>query len=378
MRWSLPLGSVAGIRLFVHVTFLLLIAWVAYESVARGEPPAAVAASVAFMLAVFACVLLHELGHALMGRRFGVRTRDITLLPIGGVARLERIPSDPVQELWIALAGPAVNVLIAAVLAPAVLATRGPGPFLAAALTFDYRESFLGALAGLNIWLVIFNMIPAFPMDGGRVLRALLALRLSYRRATRIAAGVGQVIAVLFVFVGFTRSMPILVLIGVFVWLGAQAESHQVDVRAAIGGVPVRDAMVTRFRALSEHDTLADASRELLAGTQQDFPVVEGDRLAGVLGHADLIRALASRGPEASVGDVMRRDCRTVEETQMLDRVVDAMSQEGCPLIPVTRDGRLVGLLTKEHLGELMMINSALRQSGGPGQRGSHRVAADA
>jgi Zn-dependent protease len=355
-----------GIGIYIHWTFLILLAYIAWANSASGPRGALLA--VVFILAVFLCVVLHELGHALMARRFGVGTRDITLLPIGGVARLERIPEEPRQELLIAIAGPAVNVVIAAILYAGLALTSRPTPMTveggATLATVINAVGLAPLLMVFNIWLVLFNLIPAFPMDGGRMLRALLASRLNYARATRIAAGVGQVIAILFAFWGLLYS-PFLVLIAVFIFLGAQAEANLAEVRYGLSGVPVRDAMLTTFTTLSPSDTLAVASEHLLHGSQQDFPVVDGGQIVGVLPRADLVRALAEEGPGVPVGKVMRGDCAPVQENERLYSVFQRMQETKCPLVPVTRQGELVGLVTLENVGELMMINSAMRQARG-------------
>jgi len=359
MKWSWKIGSVAGIGIFMHWTFLLLLGWIVLMHARQGADAAAAIAGVVLVLAVFGCVVLHELGHALTAKRFGIRTRDITLLPIGGVARLERMPDDPRQELWVALAGPAVNVVIAAALFFSLEFTAGLMPFSQAARV---GGGFASQLMWINVVLVAFNLLPAFPMDGGRVLRALLAHRLEYVRATQIAATVGQGMAILFGIVGLFFN-PMLMFIALFVFLGAQEEAHHVQLRALLRGIPVRDAMMTRFTVLREDDSLAAAVRELLAGSQQDFPVVRDDRVVGVLPRQDLVRRLAEQGQQARVGDVMRKDCATAEDTEMLDGAFQRMRAANCPTLPVVRGGRLVGVVTLENVGELMMINSAYQSA---------------
>jgi Zn-dependent protease len=357
MKWSWKLGKVSGIKIQVHWTFLILIGWVILLHVSQGADTAQVVSGVALVLAVFGCVVLHELGHALTAQRFGVQTRDITLLPIGGVARLERMPDKPSQELLVAAAGPAVNVVIAAILFALLAVTNSLRPLAEVAVV---GGNLLVQLAWLNVILVAFNVLPAFPMDGGRILRALLAMKLDYVRSTQIAASIGQAMAILFGFVGLFAN-PILLLIAIFVYLGAQAEAQQVQLRVALEGVPVADAMMTRFRALRRADTLERAVDELLAGSQQDFPILDGERVTGMLIRADLVKALKESGRQTAVADVMREDCPMLDEDEPLERALTQMRTGKCSALPVVRRGTLVGLLTLENVGELIMVNTALR-----------------
>jgi Zn-dependent protease/CBS domain-containing protein len=361
MRWSWKLGRIVGITVQVHWTFLILIAWVVAVHAARGATVGATLRGIVLVLAVFACVVLHELGHALTARRYGVATRDITLLPIGGVARLERMPEDPRQELAVAAAGPAVNVGIAGALF-ALLAGMGVTRGLDA--TVLVGGNLLAQLLWVNVVLVAFNLIPAFPMDGGRMLRAVLATRIPYARATRIAATIGQGLAVLFGFLGLFRGNPFLLFIAVFVYLGAQAEAQQAETRSALAGVPVRTAMMTRFRALAPTDPLQVAVDELLAGWQQDFPVVEGGRVRGMLVRADLVRALKAQGPQCAIGEVMREDVFTALPDEPVHAVVTRMRSVGSTSVPVVDGDRLLGLLTLENVGEFLMVSAALRDGG--------------
>jgi Zn-dependent protease len=359
----------------VHWTFLILIGWILFTDVVQGvkreQPTNQIAVEAlegtVFICAIFACIVLHELGHALTAKRFGVQTQDITLLPIGGVARLERMPEDPVQEFWIAIAGPAVNVAIAGVLV-GVLLIFGSGLTLPSTAdlsidVFHKFDQFLRQLLYVNVFLVVFNAIPAFPMDGGRVLRAVLAhFSGDYVRATQVAASVGQLLAIGFGFLGLFVGNPFLIFIALFVFLGAQEEAHLVQMRSLMKGLPVRAAMMTRFRALSPDDSLATATRELLAGAQQDFPVVSDERVVGILHRSDVINALANDSG-GRVGDLMHTDCGTVEDTEMLASTFQQMREIGCSTLPVVHDDQLVGLITLENVGELMMINSALSQA---------------
>ncbi|NIM49799.1 MAG: CBS domain-containing protein [Gemmatimonadales bacterium] len=357
MKWSWKLGRVSGIKIQVHWTFLIIIAWVVLLHVSQGASAAAMVGGVALVLAVFGCVVLHELGHALTAKRFGISTRDITLLPIGGVARLEKMPEKPREELLVAVAGPAVNCAIATLLALGLGLARAHQPVAEVTVV---GGNLFAQLMWINVILVLFNLLPAFPMDGGRILRALLAYRLDYLRSTRIAAAVGQMMAILFGFVGLL-SNPFLVVIAIFVYLGAQAEAQQVQVRFALEGVSVREAMMTRFQVLTAHHTLNDAVGELLAGAQQDFPVLEDDRLVGMLIRGDLVKALKDRTRDTSVTEVMRREYQVVDENEDLHSALLRMRRGRCASVPAVRGQSVVGLLTLENVGELLMVSSALR-----------------
>jgi Zn-dependent protease len=360
MKWSWKIGSLAGIELRIHATFLLLLAWVGATHWLTGKSAAAAANGVVFILALFACVLLHELGHSLAARRYGIPTRDITLLPIGGVARLERMPEKPGQELAVALAGPAVNVAIAAALFGWLAVTEGLAPL--AQLTVA-GGPMLERLLAANVMLVVFNLIPAFPMDGGRVLRALLASRMEYTRATQIAAGVGQGLAFVFGFVGLF-SNPMLLFIALFVWIGASQEASATQMKAALAGTPIRAAMLTDFRTLGSGDKLADAVRLVLSGSQQDFPVMEQGQVAGILTRGDMLVALAEHGHDHPVTGPMRRDFLTTDYTEMLEVAIGRLQECGCHTMPVIHEGELKGLLTMDNLGEYFLIQAAIRKRG--------------
>lgn len=357
MKWSWKIGAYRGIPVRIHATFILIIAWVAISQWYSSGDMGALIGSIVFILALFGCVLLHEFGHALMAQKYNIKTRDITLLPIGGVARLERMPDDPRQEFWVALAGPAVNVLIAVVLFLWLWVTNALEPLSEVSLI---SGPFLERLMVVNIWLVLFNLLPAFPMDGGRVLRAFLAMRMDYARATSIAAGIGQGMALLFGFIGFF-SNPFLIFIAFFVWIGAASESGMAQMRSSFDGTPVRAAMITDFYTLQKSDYLARAVELIIAGSQQDFPVLDGGHVVGILTRDKLISALSKHGQNIDVGEVMQRDFQAADSSEMLQTAFMRLQGCDCRIMPVLRGEKLVGLLTMENIGELMMIQSALK-----------------
>ncbi len=357
MKWSWRIGRVAGIDVDVHATFVILLGWVALSHYLARKSVADAFSGLVFIGSLFLIVVLHELGHALAARHYGIRTRDITLLPIGGVARLERMPDDPKQELLVALAGPAVNVALAIVLVATLVpaaAWTGLGAFQL--VGGDFLEKMLWT----NVVLAAFNLIPAFPMDGGRALRALLAMRLDYVRATHIAASIGQGLALIFGFVGLFWN-PFLVFIALFVWMGAAGESSMVQMKSALGGIPVSRALISDFRALSPDDSLETAVEQVLAGFQHDFPVVQDGRLGGVLTRKALLAALAQKGQASTVRQTMETKFETADPAEMLESVFIRLQDCGCQSLAVVRGERLVGLLTMENIGEFVMIQSVLR-----------------
>ncbi|MBX6315667.1 MAG: site-2 protease family protein, partial [Isosphaeraceae bacterium] len=358
MSWSWKIGRIAGIPIYIHWTFLILIGWVVLGHAMEGHDVRTTIEGVVFVLAIFGCVVLHELGHALAARRYGVPTADITLLPIGGIARLQRIPDKPAEELVVALAGPAVNLVIAGSLYLAGVRLRGNpnDPDLLVHMPF------LPKLMLVNLFLLLFNLLPAFPMDGGRVLRALLALRLDYAQATRIAAGIGQFMAILFGFLGMFGN-PMLLLIAFFVWIGAEGEAAAVQERLMLKGLRVRDAMLTDYRTLHPLDTLGHAADLLLAGSQPDFPVVSEEGAVGVLTRDALLAGLAQGGREARVAESLRHEIGTVEADSSLTKAVARLKQGGEPCLLVVERGEPVGLLTLENIGELLMVRTALTEA---------------
>jgi Zn-dependent protease len=370
MKWSWKMGTFAGIAVYVHATFLLLLGWIALSHWMQYRSLLPTLTGVAFTLALFVCVVLHEYGHALMARRFGIATKDITLLPIGGVARLERMPDKPNQELWVALAGPAVNVVLAALLGAYPFLTGHFEPVRQMGLT---HGMFLERLLFANLFLVGFNLIPAFPMDGGRVLRALLAKRMEYVRATQIAARVGQGLAFLFGFVGLFTN-PFLVFIALFVWIGAAQEAAVVETKSALGSVSVKDAMISDFRTLSPRDELSKAVKLVLGGWQQDFPVVTQGRVTGMLLRSDLIAACTKGGVHTSVDETMRRDFTVASPTEPLQSVFMRLHEAESATAAIVENDKLVGVVTLESMTEYMMIHAALTTAK---RTGNGRIKAD-
>ena len=354
MGWSLTIGRIAGTQIRVHITFLLFLIWIFAASYASGGADAAWS-GVLFMLLVFTCVIAHEFGHIFTARAFGVQTPDVTLLPIGGVARLERIPEDPGQEFLIAIAGPLVNVVIAVGLIVIAGAHVGSGTALE-----NGSVSLVDRLAAVNLFLALFNMVPAFPMDGGRILRALLGTRLGFVRATEIAALIGQVVAFALGFIGLF-SNPMLIFIAIFVYLAATSEAHMVALRAMSRGVPVSAAMITQFATLRPDEQIEQAVQTLLQTSQGEFPVVNGaGEPVGLLTRADIIRAMKDFGPSASVANAMSSDLPTLGSRRCLSEALTLLQEKTAPAVAVVEpNGRLAGLITSESVGEMLMLQNA-------------------
>ena len=364
MKWSWKIGSYKGIGVFVHATFLLIIAWVGLSYWQQTQTLAGTLEGILFTLVLFGCVVAHEFGHALTAQRYGIKTRDITLYPIGGVARLERMPDKPIQELWVALAGPAVNLVIAGLLFIWLLLSGTLAPMSGVNLT---AGPFLERLLLVNITLVLFNLIPAFPMDGGRVLRSLLAMRMEYTRATQVASSIGQGFALVFGFIGLFYN-PTLIFIALFVWIAAGQEASMVQMKSSLGGIPVSRVTITEYMALSPSDTLATAVELILAGSQTDFPVVDNDVVVGVVTRNDILHALPRQDRSLTIDRIMQRDFQTVDANEMLEPAFARLQSCSCHTMPVTYHGKLVGLLTADNIGEFVMIQSALRQVRGERQ----------
>ena len=355
MPWSLTIGRIGGTDIKIHITFLLFLAWIGFSAWER-EGPAAALSSLIFILLLFLCVTLHEFGHILMARRFGIETPMVTLLPIGGVASLERLPTKPMQEFLVAIAGPAVNLVIGAVL---ILLLGRIGPERLSQLD-DPNVSLLARLAAANIFLVVFNLIPAFPMDGGRVLHAFLSIKLGPQRATQVAATIGQALAFGFGFLGLFGN-PLLLFIAIFIYIAASAEARMSSVQEALRGLSAADAMETRFTAIPIEANLAQAVEALMSTAQHEFPVVDSfSKPVGILTREDILAALPNHDRSAPVASFMRSPVESVRLSTpaevLLERLQSAIART---LFVIKSDGAIVGIVTGQTLAELMMIKSA-------------------
>ncbi len=365
MKWSMRLGTLAGIAVYVHATFFILLLWIALSYWRSEQSLQAVIHGIGFILALFGCVVLHELGHALTARRFGIKTRDITLLSIGGVASLEKMPDDPRQEILVALAGPAVNIVIAGLI---WLWLSLQQIIMPDQLSSMLQGNMLQQLLVVNLFLAGFNLLPAFPMDGGRVLRAILAMRMDRTAATRRAASVGQAFALWLGLVGMLYN-PFLIFIALFVWIGAMAEAGTEEIRSLLHGNTLAHAVITNFESLSPHDSLARAIKLTLDGVQKDFPVIQGEEIIGVLTQEDLLRGLHEQGALATVREHMQTNIERADVNESLESVMKRLQSCGCRLLAVTENGQLVGIVNIDNIMELVRIEAALKE-GNPAFRG--------
>ncbi len=353
MGGSIQLGRILGIPLRVHFTFLLLLAFFGYLGYRDGDAVGAVW-SILFICALFGCVILHELSHSMVARYYGVEVESITLLPIGGVAAMKEMPRAPVQEGVMAIAGPIASMAIAAVFAGIIAVTGSLGP-----IVFQGQPLF-GALMWTNIIIAIFNLIPAFPMDGGRVLRAVLAHYLGLVRATRVAVTLGQILAVGIALGGvFILGNLWLGLIGVFIFLGAGQEGRQVQTQALLASVTARQAMVQGFATLNRHWTIGATLAYIGQGYQRDFPVVDELTIVGIASRDALVNAYHQLGPDRLVGEVMSTAiCQVTPEANMAD-VYRQMPPGACRVLLVLEGGAVIGLVTPDSIQERLVAASS-------------------
>jgi Zn-dependent protease/predicted transcriptional regulator len=360
MRYSLSLGRPFGIKIAVHWTFLLLIIWIVAINIRHGASTSQVILSVLFILALFVCVTLHELGHSLAARRFGTETKSITLLPIGGMANIEDIPEKPREEIIMTVSGLIVNVIIALVLW--VIVTILPGENFDRNMEHITGQNFLSLLMYVNLFIVAFNLIPAFPMDGGRILRAVLSIRFDRVSATRYSMMVGQVFGVIFALVGLFIN-PFLFVIGIFVVMGARLEYTQVRFTSFLVDHTAGDILMEDYASLQQEEPLKHAVDLLLRSSQKGFPVKEGDEVVGILTKNDIIGGLSRYGEDAPVREVMTTGFKHVDAATPLRDIFMTMQRERTDILPVFDGRKLIGVIDQDNIQEFIMVQSALRES---------------
>jgi Zn-dependent protease len=358
-KWALYIGSLLGIKLFIHWSFLIILVWIFLMYFRMGHSISAGLDGVFFIIVLFACVIMHELGHALMAKRFKIITRDITLYPIGGIASLESIPEEPSQELKVTLAGPAVNVVIGISIWIYLKATNQiPDPETIRSgnvFTLPFAFSIMYA----NIVLAVFNLIPAFPMDGGRVLRSLLAMKMDPAKATEIAARLGQFLAIIFVFVGFFYDFW-LVFIGMFLFLGASSESRIVEIKNALEGIRVKDVIVTNFTSLTTDSTINEASKRLVSTNEKSFLVTKNDNVEGILNYKDIIEALHNGEGQKTVESYIQKEFRWIGYEDQLSDIFPLIRLGKQTIFPVKGNDKLIGVIYSENIDKWILLKHNL------------------
>lgn len=357
MKRALSFPKIFGISIYIHWTFSILIAWIIYSNLRAGLDWLHVGWMVLFVLSLFVCVTLHELGHALAARHYGILTRDITLYPIGGIARLEKMPEKPSQELVVAFAGPAVNVVIMLLLLPFIAKMNIAVSESETALLIN-ESNFLAMLGIINVWLALFNLIPAFPMDGGRVLRALLAMKTGRVRATNIAATVGKILAAGFVFAGFYLN-PFLIFIGLFIILGAHSEAKMVQAQSYISGFTARHALMTDVKMLDVKQRIFDAVKMLLDGEAKNFLLMKEGKPYGIVTRDHIIKGLREQGEDTGLETIADTQLYYADINTPLEEIFNDIQRQGNPLVLITENGQLAGAVDFENISELIMVNSA-------------------
>ncbi|MEF8811364.1 MAG: site-2 protease family protein [Bacteroidales bacterium] len=362
MKYSLTLGRPFGIRISVHWTFLLIIAWIVFINLQQGLGLRDILFSVLFVFSIFFCVVLHELSHSLTARRYGIPTRSITLLPIGGVADLEKMPEDPRQELMVSVAGPLLNLAIALFLW-IVLSTTGRLDLNPANFQVINKSNFLVILMFANLMLAVFNLIPAFPMDGGRVFRSLLAMKLPRDQATLVAMNIGKIFA-FFIAIWGLYANPFLIFIAIFIYIGAQREYEMVKYTSVLAGYTIEKVLMHEYTPLHPQDSLKRAVEILLDGPEQRFIVTDEERVVGILTRNDIIQGLIKYGEDAKVEKIMNTDVTVFPSGTSLEEAYEKMRYQQITMAPVVENEKVKGLIDMENIHEFIMVRTAMRRTG--------------
>jgi len=360
MKGAFKLGNIAGIGIFIHWTFSLLIAYIVFSNYRAGHTSEQIIWSVIFILSVFITVFLHELGHALAAKKFNIKTKDITILPIGGLARLDRIPEKPKEELIVAIAGPAVNITLALITGLFITIPSIKDLTIQLAGGVNQGNFFLNFFI-VNIWLSIFNLIPAFPMDGGRVLRALLAMKFKRHIATNIAAKIGQILAIGFVIIGF-YSNPFLIFIGIFIIIGAQAEAQHTHAKSILVGYNVKDVPMKDNVIIDKNETVKKAVQMLLNGQAKNFLITENNKPIGTLSRDEIVKALSEHGENEIIQNIMNKDLIFINANTPLEEAYQLAQANKASLMPVIENNQLIGTLDTENILEFIMVKDAYRK----------------
>ena len=347
MKGSFRLFKIFGISVNIHITFILLFLLVLSGGIKW----------VFVMSGVFFFVTVHELCHSLMAKRFGIKVREITLLPIGGVASMTKMPEKPLQEFLISIAGPLSNISVILIFFFPLKYILGEEVLLHSWSTATWPLA-IAYVYWINLALAGFNLIPAFPMDGGRILRSILAVKLGYRRATKIAATFGHIFALLFAYVGIVKWNIMLIAIAIFIYMSASSEEFQIDVRETLKKFKVRDILSRDFFTVTSEATLAKVLELTFHSHQENFPVIEDGRFVGFLTRQDVAASIHKSGVDAKVEDVMRRDFPKAKESDSLIRVQGVMQESNMTALPIMKDAEVVGVITLEDIGRVYSLAS--------------------
>ena len=350
MRGSIKLFKVADISINIHVTFLLLL--LLFLSMGFKW--------LFLIVAIFFFVTLHELAYSLVAKKFGITVKEITLLPIGGVASMTKMPDKPYQEFLISLAGPLFNIAVVVVFFLPLYRILGP-EVLFHPLSVGTFKLAVAHIYWLNLILAVFNLIPAFPMDGGRILRAILAQKMGYQRATKIAVNFGHIFALLFGYIGLVNGHIVLIIIAVFIYMAASSEEMQVDIKETLKKFRIKDIIPAQFLTLSKDATLSKILELVFHSHQEDFPVVEGGKMVGFVTRHDIINGMHTRGTSASVSDIMREDTPILRENDSLDKAQGLMQESNLRALPVMKNGGVVGVITVEDISRVYSVMSKRR-----------------
>jgi len=369
MGGAFKIGRFSGIDVRVHWTFFLLLTFFAFIGYQTSGSPVGALTATAMIVALFVCVLLHEFGHSLVAQRLGIGIHSITLLPLGGVSNLESLPEKPADEVKITLAGPLVNVVLAPIFFGVGL-LFGAVPRLPAELFTGVGSvgQFFFYLGYVNVVLAVFNLLPAFPLDGGRILRALLATRLGALRATDISSAVGKLFAVAFFLIGLISGNLLLALVAVFIYFGATGESQMVRQREKTRGLSVSDVMGTKphTETVTPYHTFGQVLDSVIHGYQEDFPVVdESGNLVGMITRDEIMTAAHSPERYQSVRELMKTNVPTISsQADLFEDGLRILQQSGLRALPVTENGELVGMLTIEDVGNARLLGPLPKKTG--------------
>lgn len=361
---KIRLLTVMGVRINIHWTFLLLIAWILImQAVSRASIGQTIWALIA-IASIFACVVLHELGHALTASHYHIRTRDITLYPIGGIATMEKLPAKPLEEIFISMAGPLVNLVIAAVLLPFI---PDYVPFWKTAGVIDnvHAGNFVLYLHSINMILALFNLIPAFPMDGGRVLRGILGLFMQDDSPTYIAILTGRIIATLFILIGLFSFNLILPVIGLLIVFADAGEEQLVYLRTAVKGIPLKELAVRDYATLQDDLTIQEVAAEWLPAHHQYFAITGKQGLVGVITRSILLQALAAGKYNETIGSLVTASPEILQGERSGDSIIDKLLLQDNAVYPVRSDNQLTGILSLDSIIEYLLIHDTQKRSQG-------------